>query len=111
MIIQAEIAKKPKEFLSLCNRYHIRSLYAFGSATNEHFDATRSDIDLLVDLYVNDPIVQGEELLSLWDDFELFFRRKVDLLTHGSIRNPFLRRNIDSQKVLIYDGTKQQILV
>ncbi|MDR0738227.1 MAG: nucleotidyltransferase domain-containing protein [Prevotellaceae bacterium] len=106
MIIRAEIAKKPKEFLSLCNQHHVRSLYAFGSATNDRFDAERSDIDLLVDLYDNDPIVQGEELLSLWDGFELFFRRKVDLLTHGSIRNPFLRQSIDSQKVLIYDGTR-----
>ncbi|MDR3180665.1 MAG: nucleotidyltransferase domain-containing protein, partial [Prevotellaceae bacterium] len=106
MIIQGEIAKKQKEFLSLCHRHRVRSLYAFGSATNDRFDATRSDIDLLVDLYDNDPILQGEELLSLWDDFELFFHRKVDLLTHGSIRNPFLRRSIDSQKVLIYDGTK-----
>jgi predicted nucleotidyltransferase len=86
-------------------------LYAFGSATNGCFDAARSDIDLLVDLYDNDPIRQGEELLSLWDDFESFFHRKVDLLTHGSIRNPFLRRSIDAQKVLIYDGTKQQIFV
>jgi predicted nucleotidyltransferase len=111
MIIQAEIAKKQNEFLSLCNQHHVRSLYAFGSATNDRFDAARSDIDLLVDLYDNDPVVQGEALLSLWDNFELFFRRKVDLLTLGSIRNPFLRQSIDSQKVLIYDGTKQQTLV
>ena len=109
MIIRTEIAKKTKEFLSLCHQHNIRSLYAFGSATNDSFDAERSDIDLLVDLYDNDPIRKGEELLSLWDDFELFFRRKVDLLTHGSIRNPFLRRNIDAQKILIYDGAKQQI--
>jgi predicted nucleotidyltransferase len=111
MIVRTEIAKKQKEFLSLCNQHHVRSLYAFGSATNERFDTARSDIDLLVDLYDNDPVRQGEELLSLWDDFELFFRRKVDLLTHGSIRNPFLRRNIDSQKVLIYDGMRQQAML
>ncbi|MDR2450108.1 MAG: nucleotidyltransferase domain-containing protein [Prevotellaceae bacterium] len=111
MIIRTEIAKRQKEFLSLCNQHHVRSLYAFGSATTDHFDAVRSDIDLLVDLYDDDPIRQGEELLSLWDNFESFFRRKVDLLTLGSVRNPFLRRSIDSQKVLIYDGAKQQVFV
>ena len=111
MVIQTEITKKQNEFLLLCRQHNIRSLYAFGSATNANFDTTHSDIDLLVDLYDKDPVMRGEKLLSLWDNFELFFHRKVDLLTDASIHNPVLRRNIDAQKVLIYDGTRQQILV
>jgi len=54
---------------------------------------------------------EGEKLLSLWDTFELFFHRKVDLLTDSSIRNPYLRKNIDSTKVLIYDGKGSKIFV
>jgi predicted nucleotidyltransferase len=111
MVIRTEIAKKQNDFLTLCKQHGVRSLFAFGSSTNDTFDAARSDIDFLVDLYAKDPLTRGEELLTLWDSFELFFKRKIDLLTNDSIRNPFLRQNIDAQKVLIYDGTKQQIFV
>jgi len=75
------------------------------------FDMEKSDIDLLVDIDLPDPVERGETLLSLWDTFEMFFKRKVDLLTESSIHNPYLRRSIDSTKVLIYDGTRQEVLV
>jgi predicted nucleotidyltransferase len=86
-------------------------LYAFGSSTTDKFNDITSDIDLLVEIDVPDPIERGEKLLSLWDTFELFFQRKVDLLTDSSVRNPYLRKNIDSTKVLIYDGKGSKIIV
>lgn len=69
------------------------------------------DIDLLVEIDDSDPIEKGEKLISLWDTFEDFFHRKVDLLTDSSIRNPFLRKRIDSTKILIYDGSGQKVLI
>jgi len=86
-------------------------LYAFGSSTTDKFNDITSDIDLLFEIDVPDPIERGEKLLSLWDTFELFFHREVDLLTDSSVRNPYLRKNIDSTKVLIYDGNGSKILV
>jgi len=53
-----------------------------------------------------DPILRGELLIDIWDKFETFFQRKVDLLTFNSIKNPILRKNIDSTKILIYEGVK-----
>ena len=47
----------------------------------------------------------------LWDTFEVFFHRKVDLLTDSSIRNPYLRKSIDSTKILIYDGSGEKVFV
>jgi hypothetical protein len=106
MVIQDEISKKASDFIALCENHKVRYLYAFGSSTTEKFNNKTSDIDLLVDLDVPDPIERGEKLLSLWDMFEAFFHRKVDLLTDSSIRNPYLRKSIDSTKVLIYDGKR-----
>jgi hypothetical protein len=103
MIIKDEILKKQKDFDALCKNHKVKYLYAFGSSVTERFDFNKSDIDLLVEIDSNDPIDRGEKLLSLWDLFEVFFRRKVDLLTDSSIVNPFLRKSIDSTKVLIYD--------
>ena len=105
MIIKDEILKKQKDFTILCRNHNVKYLYAFGSSVSERFDVNKSDIDLLVEIDSKDPIDRGEKLLSLWDLFEVFFMRKVDLLTDSSIRNPFLRKSIDSTKVLIYDGS------
>jgi predicted nucleotidyltransferase len=109
MIIKNEILKRQKDFIILCKNHNVKFLYAFGSSVREKFDPDKSDIDLLVQIDSEDPIDRGEKLLALWDMFELFFGRKVDLLTDSSIRNPFLRKSIDSTKVLIYDGSGQQI--
>lgn len=111
MFIKAEISDKQKEFQSLCKTHRVRYLYAFGSAVTSKFNTENSDIDLLVEIDATDPVERGETLISLWDSFETFFNRKVDLLTESSIHNPYLRRSIDSTKVKIYDGTQQEILV
>jgi len=70
-----------------------------------------SDIDLLVEIDDQDPLERGEKLLSLWDNFEQFFQRKVDLLTDNSIRNPYLRKSVDSTKILIYDRKGAQVFI
>lgn len=106
MVIQDEILKKASDFKALCQNHKVRYLYAFGSSTTDKFDSKSSDIDLLVEIDVPDPIERGDKLLSLWDKFESFFQRKVDLLTDSSIRNPYLRKSIDSTKILIYDGKR-----
>ena len=111
MIIKDEISKKQNDFAILCKNHKVSYLYAFGSSTTDKFDANSSDIDLLVEIDVSDPIERGEKLLSLWDTFELFFHRKVDMLTDSSVRNPYLRKSIDLTKVLIYDGKRSKILV
>jgi predicted nucleotidyltransferase len=111
MLIKEEIANRSTDFKALCQNHSVRELYAFGSAVTDHFDSGRSDIDLLVEIDTTNPIERGEKLLSLWDTFEAFFRRKVDLLTDASLRNPYLRQNIEATKILIYDGKRNQVFV
>lgn len=111
MFIKSEISNNPIEFQDLCRAHRVKFLYAFGSSVTMRFDKDKSDLDLLVEIDTADPIERGETLMSLWDTFEMFFKRKVDLLTESSIHNPYLRDSIDSTKVLIYDGTRQKTLV
>jgi predicted nucleotidyltransferase len=86
-------------------------MYAFGSSVTNHFDPVKSDIDVVVTIDIEDPVECGEKLLSLWDSLEVFFERKVDLLTDDSIRNPFLKKSIEATKKLIYDGQGEKVLV
>jgi hypothetical protein len=111
MRIKDEIKSKADDFRNLCKNHDVRYIYAFGSSTNENFDSEKSDIDLIVELNSEDPIKKGENLINLWDKFELFFNRKVDLLTESSIKNPILKSNIDKNKILIYDGKGQKIFI
>jgi predicted nucleotidyltransferase len=111
MKLNALIKAKYNEFLNLCKEHRVAKIYAFGSSVTDHFHPTKSDIDLVVDLEIEDPIEYGETLLSLWDALETFFDKKVDLLTNDSIKNPYLRKSIDATKILIYDGQREKIFV
>lgn len=111
MNLRESIHSKTPYFLELCKAHQVHSIYAFGSATNDKFDEEHSDIDLLININNPDPIEKGENLMRMWDQLELFFERKVDLVTYDSIRNPILRENIDATKVLIYDGKEQKISI
>ena len=105
MNLKDTIHQSPKEFLSLCKNYDVKNLYAFGSSITENFNEASSDIDLLVELNTEDPLKRGQNLIDLWDKLEAFFKRKVDLLTSSSIKNPILKRSIDATKILVYDGS------
>jgi len=109
MNLKDSILNNEREFIWLCEAHDVKLLYAFGSATNNSFNDNSSDIDLLVELETKDPIVRGENLMKLWEKLEIFFRRKVDLLTNASIRNPLLRSSIEASKILIYDGKEQKV--
>ena len=109
MNLQESIKVKPEEFITLCENHDVKTLYAFGSSINNNFKEETSDIDLLIELNTEDPIKRRENLISLWDKFEIFFQRKVDLLTNSSLRNPILKKSIDSSKILIYDGKEHKV--
>ena len=108
MNLKESIKYKTTDFLSLCKSHNVKKLYAFGSSISDEFNENSSDIDLLIEIDNEDPIERGENLMSIWDKFEQFFQRKVDLLTNTSIKYPILRRSIDATKILIYDGKKAE---
>ncbi|MCW3787272.1 nucleotidyltransferase family protein [Plebeiibacterium sediminum] len=111
MRVKDDIKNRINDFANLCRSHKVKYLYAFGSSITDHFDSDSSDIDLIVELDASDPIERGEFLIDLWDKFELFFKRKVDLLTESSINNPVLRSNIDRTKILIYEGKEQKVFI
>ena len=102
MEIQDLINSNKQKFLQICESANVAQLYAFGSSVSTEFNEN-SDIDLIIHINDLDPISKGEKLLSIWDKFEDFFKRKVDLLTESSIKNPILRKNIAKTKVLLYE--------
>lgn len=109
MNLKESIQHSPDAFVTLCKDHDVKVLYAFGSSVHDNFKEDTSDIDLLIELNTEDPITRGENLIKLWDKLEAFFQRKVDLLTNSSIKNPILRKSIDSTKILVYDGKELKV--
>jgi predicted nucleotidyltransferase len=98
--------------MQLCEKSKVvKKLYFFGSALTPRFDAASSDIVVLIETEDITPEEKGESLIVLWDDLENLFNRKVDLLTENSLRNPFLKKEIEQTRKLIYDGQSKQIFV
>lgn len=105
------LKNKSRDFKESCKAHKVDKLYAFGSSITPHFNPSNSDIDLLVDLNIKDPIEYGETLLSFWDDLETIFERRVDLLTEDSINNPYLRKSIEATKKIIYDRQGEKVFI
>jgi len=111
MDLKALIRERYADFVALCRSHKVDKIYAFGSSITDHFNPNSSDIDIVVKIDIDDPADRGEALLSLWDQLEAFFKRKVDLLTEDSIRNPYLKSNINRTKKLIYDREGEKVFV
>ena len=93
--------KYKNEINSLCLQNKVKSLYVFGSVLTDRFNA-KSDIDLVVDIDSNDPFDYADSYFNLKFALQDLFRRPIDLLENKAIKNPYIRRNIDHSKSLVY---------
>lgn len=86
---------------ALCDKYHVKTLFAFGSVTRNELKAN-SDIDLVVDIESNDPLSYSDDYFGLKFQLELLLKRQIDLLELRAIKNQYLKDNIENSKVLVY---------
>lgn len=94
----------------LCKSHYVKSLYAFGSVTNEKFDES-SDIDLLYKIDTDkfkDWATGGYDYIDNLNDLEKglcnLFDRKIDLIPDTIIHNRFLKQTIEQSKQLLYEA-------
>lgn len=96
-----EIKDHIEKINALCNTHDVKSLFAFGSVVSGNLQAA-SDIDLIVDIDSKDPIDYSDNYFALKFELEEIFNRPVDLLEDKALNNPFLKKQIDDTKVLVY---------
>ncbi|MCL1932618.1 MAG: nucleotidyltransferase domain-containing protein [Candidatus Azobacteroides sp.] len=89
----------------LCLQNKVKSLYAFGSVLTSRFN-NDSDIDMIVDIDSANPIEYADCYFNLKFALQDLFNRPIDLFENKTIRNDYLRREIDNSKQLIYASTK-----
>ena len=103
------IEQNLEKLIELCHLYSVQRIFAFGSVITDRFDLEKSDIDFMVELEELPPLVRGEKLIALWEALEDLFGKKVDLITNHSIKNPYLRSNLNKTKRLIYDRKSEKV--
>lgn len=85
----------------LCKRHKVHKLFVFGSVLTNRFNDD-SDVDLIVDFNKT----EVEDYFDNYFDFKYSLQdllgREIDLLEEQTIKNPYLKKNIDSTKMLIY---------
>ncbi|HSI56608.1 MAG TPA: nucleotidyltransferase domain-containing protein [Ideonella sp.] len=102
MAIPGFILDKRGDVAALCRRTHARRLDLFGSATRDDFHPDRSDLDFVVAFDELPPADYSDAFFSLKEGLEALFLRPVDLLTERSLRNPYLRKRVDAERVAVY---------
>ncbi|MDB5009159.1 MAG: hypothetical protein JWP45_3552 [Mucilaginibacter sp.] len=96
-----EINDHIEQIKALCSLHRVKSLFAFGSIASESLRMD-SDIDMIVDIDNNDPIDYSENYFALKFQLEDILKRHIDLLEDKAVKNPYLKKQIDNTKVLVY---------
>ncbi|GAB1450515.1 nucleotidyltransferase domain-containing protein [Draconibacterium sp.] len=95
------IDKNIDKIRALCIKHKVANLFVFGSILTDKFKKS-SDIDFLVDFSCVDLYDYADNYFDLKTSLEKLLNRQIDLLEDKAIKNPYLRKSIDTSKQLIY---------
>ncbi len=90
-----------QKIVALCEKYNVRRLFVFGSILTNRFNE-KSDVDLIVDFNKDGIADYFGNFFDFKYSLQNLLGREVDLLEEQCVNNPFLKKNIDSSKTLIY---------
>jgi len=96
------LEKKRPVIKRLCRRYHVETLYVFGSAATGEFDSDESDLDFLVEFERTEEMKLADQYFGLLEDLRELFNRDVDLLTPRSLRNPYFTAEVNRTREAVY---------
>lgn len=87
-----------------CQQHRVLRMYLFGSALHDDFDPGRSDLDLLVEFQPIEPSALVRAYFGLEQQLASITGQTVDLVMADAVRNPYVRRDIEASKRLIYEA-------
>ena len=98
-----------QKIIDLCKRHKVHKLFVFGSVLTDRFNDD-SDVDLVVDFNKT----EVEDYFDNYFDFKYSLQdllgREIDLLEEQTIKNPYLKKNVDSTKCLSMDDLTKKHL-
>lgn len=95
------IDKHRSELVDLCQKYHVKRLDVFGSASTGDFDKS-SDIDFLVEFDSKINRRRFDNFFELQRALARLFNRSIDLVEPGGLRNPYFIRRVNQTRREVY---------
>jgi uncharacterized protein len=98
----AELARRRTELVHLCQQFGVTRLDVFGSAVSGEFDATKSDVDFLVELDPPAGMSRFDAYFGLKEALEELLGRPVDLVAPGALANPYFAEAVQRTRESLY---------
>ena len=92
---------KNEQLYKLCEKFNVKELYLFGSATTDNFSVD-SDLDFIVKF--NRQGFEGafDQFTDFKQELEQIYGRSVDLYHLRKFRNSIFRQEVERTKELLY---------
>ncbi|MDO8140388.1 MAG: nucleotidyltransferase domain-containing protein, partial [Candidatus Brocadiales bacterium] len=84
----------------ICSNLRVKRLDLVGSASRNDFQPGRSDIDVLVEFDGYDRLF--DRYFELKTQLEEQLGTQVDVIQDGAVKNPYVRKSLNRDKVRIY---------
>ncbi|CBE67789.1 MAG: hypothetical protein F9K13_04820 [Candidatus Methylomirabilis oxygeniifera] len=96
------LENKRQAIAEVCRRHGVARLDAFGSALRDDFRPGESDVDLLVEFWPMAPYARVDAYFGLLEELRALLGSEVDLVMAGAVKNPYIARDIDRTKRMLY---------
>lgn len=98
-IIESNLHK----IIEICNRFHVRRLWVFGSILTSRFNDD-SDVDLCVDFDWDkiSLLDSANNFFGFQEALESLLGRRIDITDDSAVRNPYFREELNETRRLIY---------
>ncbi|MFC1544219.1 nucleotidyltransferase family protein [Gemmatimonadota bacterium] len=96
------LEEKREAIAELCRRHGVLRLEVFGSSLREEFNPAASDFDFLVEFEAMEPYARVDAYFGLLEELQNALGREVDLVMVDAVTNPYIAREIERTKQLLY---------
>ena len=93
---------KRKQISELCARHGVSLLHVFGSALRDDFRPDESDLDLLVEFLPMEPYERVDSYFGMLEELRALLNVKVDFVMAGAVKNPYIVREIERTREVLY---------
>ena len=97
-----ELHAYKRQIERICKSLSVRRLDLVGSAARDDFQPDKSDIDVLVDFKGSERLF--ERYFDLKQQLELCFGRRVDIIQSTALKNPFVIKTINQDRIAVYES-------
>jgi predicted nucleotidyltransferase len=96
------LENKRQAIAAVCARHGVVRLYAFGSALRDDFKPGESDLDLLVEFGSMEPYARVDAYFGMLEEVRALLGLEIDLVMVGAVKNPYIARDIERTRQMLY---------